>query len=156
MLLARSTLETGAHLMNVRSLSMRLLPLLALMLVPGLVHAQTPGDRVEVDGGAYWKISVAELQTMLGAEERPRLVNTHIPYQGDIAGTDVSIAFNEIADHLDQLPEDRGAPVVLYCRSGPMSDRAATTLAGLGYTNVFSLVGGFNAWSAAGLPMVER
>ena len=142
--------------MNVRSLSMRLAPLLALMLLPGLVAAQAPaGDRVEVDGGAYWKLSVTDLQTMLGAEDRPQLVNTHIPFQGDIAGTDVSIAFNEIADHLDQLPEDRDAPVVLYCRSGPMSDRAATTLAGLGYTRVFSLVGGFNAWAAAGLPMVD-
>jgi rhodanese-related sulfurtransferase len=144
--------------MNMRALFLPLLSAFALTLVPASVSAQASevGDAVEVPGGAYWKVSVSELQGMLDAETKPLLVNTHIPYQGDIAGTDASIAFNEIADHLDQLPEDKEAPVVLYCRSGPMSDRAATTLAGLGYTRIYSLEGGFNAWSAAGLPMVER
>jgi rhodanese-related sulfurtransferase len=68
----------------------------------------------------------------------------------------VAIPFNEIQSHLDELPADKNAPVVLYCRSGPMSVRAATTLAGLGYTRVYSLNGGFNAWSAAGLPMAPN
>jgi rhodanese-related sulfurtransferase len=140
--------------MNARFLP-RLLPLLALALLPAATTAQV-GDRVEVQGGSYWHISVAELQGLLGGGDRPLLVNTHIPFQGDIAGTDISIAFNEVTDHLDQLPEDKDAPVVLYCRSGPMSDRAATTLAGLGYTQIYSLEGGFNAWAAAGLPMAER
>lgn len=148
--------------MNACRVATPLLLPLALLLVPALGVAQTPGvseqtvgERVAVPGGSYWNISVAELQTMLAAEDEPLLVNTHIPFQGDIAETDVSIAFNEIQDHLDELPADRNEPVVLYCRSGPMSERAATTLAGLGYTRVYSLEGGFNAWAAAGLPMVN-
>jgi rhodanese-related sulfurtransferase len=147
--------------MNMRLSSSRVLMAIALALLSGAPLAaqapgQTVGERVAVEGGAYWSISVAELQGMLGAERKPLLVNTHVPYQGDISGTDVSIEFTEIADHLDQLPADKNAPVVLYCRTGPMSNRAATTLAGLGYTRVYSLVGGFNAWATAGLPMVER
>jgi len=110
---------------------------------------------MEVPGGAYWSISVAELETMRASNENPRLINVHVPDQGDIAGTNVSISFRDIADHLDQLPADKDAPVALYCRGGPMSVRAATTLAGLGYTRVYSLAGGFNAWAAAGLPMVN-
>ena len=150
--------------MNTRPLSPPLLPLLALMLLPAFGSAQAPdapqtgqavGERVSVPGGAYWNISVPELQGMLVADRKPLLVNTHVPFQGDIAGTDVSIQFNQIANHLDQLPTDKDAAVVLYCRSGPMSVRAATTLAGLGFTRVYSLEGGFNAWGAAGLPMVN-
>ncbi len=146
--------------MNVRPLLLRLLPLFALIFLPASGFAQAPdattvGERVEVSGGAYWTISVADLQAMRASDAVARLVNVHIPFQGDIAGTDVSIPFNEIADHLDQLPTDKDAPVALYCRGGPMSVRAATTLAGLGYTKVYSLAGGFNAWAAAGLPMVN-
>lgn len=142
--------------MNARPSLTRLLPLLTLLLLPVSASAQAPiGERVAVEGGAYWTISVSELQTLLAAQAKPLLVNTHIPFQGDIAGTDASIAFNEIQNHLQELPADKSAPVVLYCRTGPMSVRAATTLAGLGYTRVYSLNGGFAAWAAAGLPMVN-
>ena len=146
--------------MNARPRLSRLLPLLALILLPASGFAQAPGapavgDRVPVEGGAYWNISVAELQAMRASNRNPSLINVHVPDQGDIAGTNGSIPFREIADHLDQLPADKDAPIALYCRSGPMSVRAATTLAGLGYTKVYSLVGGFNAWATAGLPMVD-
>lgn len=148
--------------MNMRPMCSYVLPMLALLLLPAAALGQAPatpspalGDRVAVPGGAYWTISVAELQGLLGSEDRPLLVNTHVPFQGDIVGTDISIQFDQIADHLDQLPADKDAPVVLYCRTGPMSVRAAASLAGLGYTQVYSLVGGFNAWGAAGLPMVS-
>jgi len=146
--------------MNVHANFSRVLSAFALTLLSAgafaqAASAQTVGERVAVEGGSYWTISVAELQALRTSDTAPRLVNVHIPFQGDIAGTDVSIPFNEIADHLDQLPADKNAPVALYCRSGPMSVRAATTLAGLGYTRVYSLNGGFNAWAAAGLPMVN-
>jgi len=141
--------------MSVRPVLSRLLPMCVLILLPGSATAQTVGERVAVEGGAYWSISVAELQALRATEGAPPLVNVHIPFQGDIAGTNASIAFNEIADHLDQLPADKNAPVALYCRTGPMSVRAAATLVGLGYTQVYTLEGGFNAWAAAGLPMVN-
>lgn len=78
-------------------------------------------------------------------------VNTHIPFDGDIPNTDLSMPFNEIEQYLDQLPSDKGAKIVLYCRSGNMSTDAAEQLVKLGYTNVYELDGGFNAWEVAGL-----
>jgi rhodanese-related sulfurtransferase len=77
----------------------------------------------------------------------------HIPFNGDLPLTDLSIPFDEILAHLAQLPADKNAPVVLYCQSGPMGMRAATALAGQGYTRVYNLQGGMRAWGAAGLPM---
>ena len=147
--------------MSARATLSRLLPLLALILLPASGLAQTPsapaqsvGERKQVPGGSYWDISVEQLQTMLQAKNFP-LINVHVPFQGDLPLTDASIPFDQVMQHMDELPSDKTAPVVLYCRSGRMSTEAATMLASMGYTNVYNLVGGFNAWGAAGLPVLQ-
>lgn len=106
---------------------------------------------IKTDKGEYTNITVTDLQSMLKQKDFT-LVNVHVPYQGHIAGTDKFLAYDTITSHLDQLP-DKNAKIVLYCRSGNMSTIAATTLADLGYTHLYQLEGGFNAWKAAGLPL---
>ena len=103
----------------------------------------------------YKDISVSELQTMLEKKDFT-FVNVHIPYEGDIAQTDLSIPYDKIDQQLDELPAQKDAKIVLYCRSGRMSAIAGETLAKLGYTNVFNLDGGMVAWEAAGLPIQGR
>lgn len=106
-------------------------------------------------GGSYTDVSVEGLALLMDGEEFP-LVNVHIPYEGEIEGTDLFIPFNEIAQNLDQLPADKNARVVLYCRSGSMSAQAARTLVELGYTDVWNLDGGMIAWENSGRPLVGR
>ena len=110
------------------------------------------GQQVSVPGGSYTDVSVAELQTMLENKDFT-FINVHIPFEGDIANTDLSIAYNEIEQNLQQLPGDQDAKLVLYCRSGRMSSIAAETLVKLGYTNLWNLSGGMVAWEQAGLPL---
>ena len=110
------------------------------------------GQPVNIQGGTYTDITPVELQAMLGQKDFT-FVNVHIPYEGDIAQTDVSIPYNQIGGQLGRLPADKGAKIVLYCRSGRMSTEAAQALVKLGYTNVFQLAGGLIAWEKAGYPI---
>ena len=119
----------------------------------GLAAQAKPGKAVAVEGGEYREVTIAELQAMLEEKDFP-LINVHMPFEGDLPRTDGTIPFDHITEHLDQLPADKNARIVLYCRSGSMSNEAAAALVKLGYTNVYHLGGGFRAWRAAGLPMV--
>ena len=47
---------------------------------------------------------------------------------------------------------DKSSPVVVYCAGGVRSAFAAKTLTDLGYSDVVSLVGGFNRWKDEGRP----
>ncbi|MDE3082891.1 MAG: molybdopterin-synthase adenylyltransferase MoeB [Acidobacteriota bacterium] len=47
---------------------------------------------------------------------------------------------------------DKDAAIAVYCAGGVRSAFAARTLQELGYTNVVSVVGGFNKWKDEGLP----
>jgi rhodanese-related sulfurtransferase len=83
------------------------------------------------------------------------LVNVRVrSLRGEIPQTAMFIAYDEIAAHLDQLP-DKNAAVVLYCRSGSMSTSAAEELAELGYSNVMEVDGGLNAWKATGYELLD-
>ncbi len=104
------------------------------------------GATKPVSGEQYKSISASELETMMEDKDFT-LINVHIPYAGDIPGTDISIPFNEIGEKLD-LPKN--SKIVLYCRSGSMSETAAKRLAELGYTNVFDLKGGMIRWQQEG------
>jgi rhodanese-related sulfurtransferase len=135
--------------------------LVAMTLAPSLVgrtaRAQAPAavQRVPVEGGgSFTNVSVSGLAAML-AEKDFTLVNVHVPYEGDLPRTDLSIPFDEIAAHLGKLPR-REAKLVLYCRSGRMSDTAARTLVKLGFRDVWNVDGGMIAWERAGHPLVRR
>ncbi|MFZ5710944.1 MAG: rhodanese-like domain-containing protein [Pseudomonadota bacterium] len=84
------------------------------------------------------------------------LVNVHVPYDGEIDGTDAFVPFDQVDANLDRFPKDRSAPVVVYCRSGRMSAIAARRLAELGFSKVSDLSGGMNAWTEAGFSLIRR
>ncbi|GAA1457196.1 rhodanese-like domain-containing protein [Nocardiopsis exhalans] len=57
----------------------------------------------------------------------------------------------------DRVPEADSANrhIVLFCNEGYASSLAAVQLQELGLSRATDLVGGFRAWRAAGLPVVE-
>jgi len=131
------------------SILMAMILLSACSQKASLATVEVNGQQVFTSGGSYTDVNVSELQTMLLNKDFS-LVNVHIPFEGNIAQTDLSIPYDQIADNLGKLP-DMQSKIVLYCRSGHMSAIAAETLVGLGYTNIWNLSGGMVAWEQAGL-----
>ena len=97
----------------------------------------------------YKNVTVDELHEQLKNKDFI-LVDVHIPEQKHINGTDAFIPYDEIENQLENLPKDKDAKIVLYCRTGRMSEIAAEKLTENGYTNVYNVVGGIVEWVKRG------
>ncbi len=98
----------------------------------------------------YKNIKPAELKSYLDESKDIFLLDVHIPEQIHINGTDDFIPFNKLEKYQSKLPKDKSTEIVVYCRSGNMSEIASDTLIDLGYKNVKNLSGGTNAWKSNG------
>jgi len=121
-------------------------------ITPSTSTPQEIGKVIQVEGGSYKDLSVVELNTLMENKDFT-LINVHIPFEGNLPKTDLSIPYDTIGQNLDKLPDDKAAKIVLYCRSDRMSTIAAAELVKLGYTNIWNLDGGMVAWEQAGLPI---
>ena len=81
------------------------------------------------------------------------LLNVHIPYEGEIQGTDAFVPYTQVDARAPRLFPDRRARIVVYCQTGRMSTIAADALVRLGYTRVIHLDGGMVAWQRAGFAL---
>jgi NADPH-dependent 2,4-dienoyl-CoA reductase/sulfur reductase-like enzyme/rhodanese-related sulfurtransferase len=62
----------------------------------------------------------------------------------------VNIPVDSLRDRLGDLPQDKNAPIYIYCRVGLRGYIAARILQQNGYSRVFNLSGGWLTWTSAG------
>ena len=117
--------------------------------------APAQGAPVQTDGGVFFNVTPVQLSAMLKSKDF-LMVNVHIPYAGEIAGTDLFVPYNEIQANLSKFPADKSAKIVLYCRSGNMSGIASKEMVKLGFTNIWNVVGGMEAWKMEGKPLLQK
>ncbi len=86
------------------------------------------------------------------------LIDVREPHEWDeahVAGAKL-VPLATVAERITELAPDRAQRVLLFCRVGNRSARAADSLRGeLGYENAASVAGGIEAWRSAGLQVIE-
>jgi molybdopterin/thiamine biosynthesis adenylyltransferase/rhodanese-related sulfurtransferase len=95
-----------------------------------------------------YEISPRDLDARLKAGDPIHLVDVREPVEqqvSKIAGAEL-IPLGELSLHLDRFKPDE--EIVVFCRTGNRSERAAQVLIGAGFTRVNSLRGGINAWAS--------
>ena len=75
----------------------------------------------------------------------------------DMAGTkiigSIHVPLSQLKERVTSLSFDKAKPVVVYDARGQRATIAGSDLKAAGYTQLYSLAGGFKAWSDAGLPV---
>ncbi len=102
------------------------------------------------------EVDVYTVALRLDARPRPTLVDIRERdewVQGHVPGAHfVPRGYLEL--RIEEVQPDRDAPIIVYCAGGVRSLLGARDLQAMGYTNVASMAGGFNAWKNSGLPFV--
>lgn len=109
---------------------------------------------VQASGGRWTDVTADRLAAMLTSKDFT-LLNVKTPYIGEIAGTDLYIPYDQLPARASELPASKSARIVVYCRSGNESRIASQTLVDLGYTNIYNLAGGMEAWTSSGRSLVN-
>jgi adenylyltransferase/sulfurtransferase len=93
------------------------------------------------------EMSPHELRRWTEAGETFDLIDVREPFEYEIARIDGSklIPLGEITERLDELERER--PIVVHCHSGMRSAQAVRLLQQRGFTKVYNLEGGIDAWS---------
>ena len=102
----------------------------------------------------YHNISVWEAQLLMESDLDIVIldVRTVGEYNSGYIEGAILIPVSELEGRIDEL--DRNKTIIVYCRSGGRSVTACNILVNHGFENVYNMLGGINAWIAAGLPVV--
>lgn len=94
------------------------------------------------------EITVEEYKKRTDAGEKPFLLDVREQFETEIASIGGHlIPMSELRDRMNELPEDKGEEIIVYCRTGNRSHHAMMFLREEGgYTNVKNLLGGIHAW----------
>jgi sulfur-carrier protein adenylyltransferase/sulfurtransferase len=101
------------------------------------------------------QITPLELKRRLDAGEDLFVLDVREPHEYQIANLGAKlIPLGELPNRLGEL--DRNREIVVHCKSGGRSQKAAELLARSGFNKLHNLAGGINAWSSDVDPKVAK
>ena len=104
--------------------------------------------------GRICEVTVADTRARMNADSTIRLIDVREDNEWDsahAAGAE-HLGRGIIERDIEATVPDKGTAVILYCGGGYRSALAADVLQQMGYTNVFSMAGGWKAWRESGAP----
>lgn len=104
-------------------------------------EAESTGDFVGID--------VEEAKKKLDEGWAPYVLDVRKPHEADIAKLDFADRLEPhetVLDIKDDLPTDRD--ILVHCKLGGRSAKACEALASAGFTRLYNLEGGINAWAS--------
>lgn len=106
--------------------------------------------------GGDWDIEPLEVLRRLQAGEPVQLVDVRDPVELQISSLPgaLHIPLSHLPQRVGELDDSK--PIILFCRTGVRSVRALRLLAAQGFTNLYSLKGGINAWAEQIDPSMYR
>ncbi len=99
--------------------------------------------------GLMHGISAAELKQLVDSGNRPFIIDTRGPDEFEVMRLGIGEKFmplGALRKRFNELPDDKNAPIVCYCKISLRGYEAARILVGNGYTNVKVMEGGIMAW----------
>ena len=97
-------------------------------------------------------LSAEEFEKAIAAKDSVQVLDVRTPgeYRSGHIANALLADWNDPSEFDRRIPYvDKDKPVYVYCLSGGRSAAAANKMRKMGYTNVFELKGGINAWKAA-------
>ena len=103
------------------------------------------------------EVTVDETQNRMQLNPDAKLIDVREDNEWDAAhATGASHLGKGIIERdIEAMVPDKSTELILYCGGGYRSALAADVLQQMGYTNVFSMAGGWKAWKDAGRPIEE-
>lgn len=102
------------------------------------------------DKVAITKVTPAEFKAKMTQEKNAQLVDVRTPQEfaaGHIDGAlNINFLGEDFATQIQKL--DKNRPVLLYCKSGVRSSKAASAMEQMGFKEMYNLDGGYLAWAA--------
>ena len=101
------------------------------------------------------EVSVAETRARMNANPDAKLIDVREDDEwraGHAAGAE-HIGKGIIERDIETRVPDKSTELILYCGGGYRSALAADVLQTMGYTNVWSMAGGWKAWRESGAPV---
>jgi rhodanese-related sulfurtransferase len=101
------------------------------------------------------EVTVDETRDRMAADKRVRLIDVREDNEWEAAHATGAEHLGKgiIERDIEAQVPDKATEVILYCGGGFRSALAADVLQQMGYTNVYSMAGGWKAWKDSGAPV---